>query len=230
VGDLVLSKSSVNSYLNCPLQWWFTYVLAAEGEMSEPATTGIAVHDLAEQTLNTGEPQSWQATDPNVRSLAMLWEKEVWPTIGKPLAVESQFIIDVDDVLYSGYVDYVTEGYLLCDLKTTGRKPQPGKYRLDMVGYWLGCRSLGIDTVAMRLDYLVRTQKPYYLPEMQDIPEDWEVEQFAATLSHVREDIDAGLFPPTGLTGWACRFCNHRNICGPYAAMPQKESNSADAA
>lgn len=228
MSDLVLSKSSVNSYLACPLQWWFTYVAAMPGETSDNATLGIAVHDLAEKTLRSGEPQSWQAIDKETRTLAALFEKEVWPTIGQPKYVEQSFIIEVDGILFSGYVDYVTESHILCDLKTTQRRPKPGKYRFDFVGYWLGLQTLGFDAIAFRLDYLVRTKHPYYLPEMQDLPEDWEVASFAATLREVSDNINAGLFPPTGLEGYACKWCNHRNVCGPYAAMPQKESNSAD--
>lgn len=224
MSDLVLSASSVNTYLSCPLQWWFTYILAAEGETNEAAQVGIAVHDLVEKTLRSGEAQSWQATEKEVRSLAALWEREVWPTVGTPKFIEQQFFLDVDGIAFSGWVDYVTDAHLLCDLKNVLRKPQPGRYRLNMVGYWLGCQSLGLEPVGIRLDYLVRTKTPYYLPEMQDIPDEWEVASFAATLKKVVAGIEAREFPPTGLTGWACRYCPHRSICGPYAAMPKEDA------
>jgi RecB family exonuclease len=49
--DLVLSASSVNAYLECPLRWYFSYVLAERGETTLKKVIGIAVHDAIEILL-----------------------------------------------------------------------------------------------------------------------------------------------------------------------------------
>lgn len=49
--ELVLSASSVNAYLECPLRWYFSYVLAERGETTLKKVIGIACHDAIEILL-----------------------------------------------------------------------------------------------------------------------------------------------------------------------------------
>jgi RecB family exonuclease len=51
VTDVVLSASSLNVYLDCPLQWYFSYVLAERGETSLKKVIGAAVHEAIEKVL-----------------------------------------------------------------------------------------------------------------------------------------------------------------------------------
>jgi CRISPR/Cas system-associated exonuclease Cas4 (RecB family) len=220
MSNLTLSASSVNSFLNCPRQWYITYVLGIKGETSESQSVGLAVHDHAEMSLRTGQPTSFVATG-EVKALSMVFEKEVMPDIGQALHIEEQFVLDIDGITYSGYIDYIDSQSRLRDLKTTARKPGPGKYRFNMVGYYLGATTMGWDVTALGLDYIVRTKKPYYLPEWQPLPDEDEVAAWAGTLHQVERGIEEGDFPPTGLDGWACKWCAHQSICGPYQAMKE---------
>ena len=220
MSGLTLSASSVNSYLACPRQWYLTYIMGMEGDDSPERQMGLDVHHLAEAALQSGKPSSFAATG-EMKTLAMLFEREVMPTIGTPQLIEGQFIIDVDGITYSGYIDYIDSQGRLRDLKTTGKKPRPGKYRLNMVGYYLGATTMGFDITALGLDYIVRTRHPYYLPEWQEMPDDEEVAGWAGTLHRVERGIEAGDFPPTGLDGWQCKYCQHQAICGPYQAMKE---------
>jgi RecB family exonuclease len=49
--ELVLSASSMNAYLECPLRWYFSYVLAERGETTLKKVIGIACHDAIEILL-----------------------------------------------------------------------------------------------------------------------------------------------------------------------------------
>lgn len=58
---VVLSASSVNSYLDCELQWWFSYVLAERGETTLAKVIGIAVHDAVELSLRMARDRDTMA-------------------------------------------------------------------------------------------------------------------------------------------------------------------------
>jgi hypothetical protein len=105
---------------------------------------------------------------------------------------------------------------ILRDLKTTGSRPKAGRYRFPMIGYWLGARELGSEPAIMQLDYIVRTQHPYYWPEVVAAPTDDDIAWFAATLHEADRAIRSGDYAPTGLGTRACASCGHRAICGPY--------------
>jgi len=114
---------------------------------------------------------------------------------------------------------------ILRDLKTTSRRPSPGRYHFNMTGYWLGARELGYEPDIMQLDYIVRTQRPYYWPEVVPAPDENELEAWAAILSAVARGVESGDYSPTGLGTRACVSCPHRAICGPYTRY--KEATDA---
>jgi len=239
---VVFSASSVNSYQTCHLQWWFSYVLGAEGEQSEPQRVGIKLHDFAERSLkNLGT--RYLTDDPEIADLATVWNDHILPTYRRPLLIEASFQLEVNGIPYSGildavdeqdmpppgsFVDWDSEGrdmidqyavyaLILRDLKSTRSRPQPGKYRFAMTGYMLGAEDLLQRKVdAAQLDWVVRTKHPYYWPEALEPIEDHDIAVFAATLETVAEGVEREEYEPTGLGTWACKSCNHRAICGPY--------------
>jgi len=231
----VFSASSVNAYLDCHLRWWFQYVAVVPYEPSEAQATGIEVHRVAE-VLIRGETASYdKALDPLVRVFA----DDIMPTIGQIMAVEEPFLIEVNGILYSGIFDLLdghegvfdTPYFALRDLKTTGSRPAKGKYRFNMIGYTLGARSLGYVVDEVRLDYIVRTLKPYYWPEVQPIPDEDEIDGWRATLENVADKVEQGDFEPTGLGTYVCSYCNFKSECGPYqrltAISPLREGTPA---
>lgn len=224
---VVYSASSVNAYQACHLQWWFTYVLLAEGEQSEAQATGIAVHDAAEKMLRgSWDFAAFWATETASRTvgdLAEVFHRDILPTYRNPVLIEASFQITVNDIPFSGILDAVDEqdvpwgfALILRDLKTTGSRPSPGKYRFAMTGYWLGAADLGYPPDAAQLDYIVRTKNPYYWPEVVDPIDDADIAVFAATLEAVADGVERSDFEATGLGTWACKSCGHRAICGPY--------------
>ena len=233
---VVLSASSVNTYVSCHLAWWFSYVAALPGERSEALDVGTAVHEAADLYLRGAVARDGVVhADPVLLPLERLFREEVMPTYGRAILVEEPFQIEVNGIPFGGTIDSLDEQrkswgveHILRDLKTTGSRPSPMRYRFNMVGYFVGVtEGLGHPVTAMQLDYIVRTKKPYYWPETQPIPDDYEVEGWAAQIEVVASGIARGDYQPTGLGTSACSWCGHRAQCGPYqrlnAASPLRE-------
>ena len=223
---VVFSASSINSYINCHLQWFFGYVAAMTGETSEPQRVGIAVHDAAETVLRKFPAPNYVdvlADHPSVIPLTEVFLRDILPTYRNPVLIEAEFQIEVNGIPYSGILDSVDEhdtpwgsSLILRDLKTTGSRPAGGRYRFAMTGYWLGATDLGYEPDAAQLDYIVRTKTPYYWPEVMDPITDDDISIFAATLETVANGVESGDYRPTGLGTWACKSCSFRGSCGPY--------------
>lgn len=241
---VVFSASSVNTYLDCHLRWYFSYVLNDEGEQSEAQAVGIAVHDVVEQVLKRTLPSDAFADDPVIGDLIRLFNREILPTYREPVLVETPFQITVNGIGFSGVIDALDRqdippamygdfstywaaevagivpqhANILRDTKTTSKRPAPGKYRFNMVGYYLGVtEGLDREVDAMQLDYIVRTQTPYYWPEVQALPDEDEIASFAATLERVADGVARGDYQPTGLGTYVCGYCPHQSTCGPLA-------------
>jgi hypothetical protein len=242
-GAVVFSASSVNAYLDCHLRWYFGYVLNEQGEQSEAQAVGIAVHDVVERILNRTGSNLDFIDDPVIGSLIRLFNRDILPTYRTPLLVEASFQIEVNGIGFSGIIDALdqhdvppamafpdfdmywaaeTAGMLpvaniLRDTKTTGKRPAAGKYRFNMIGYYLGVtEGLDHEVHAMQLDYMVRTMKPYYWPEVQQIPDEDEVGAWAAQLETVANGVARADYEPTGLGTYVCSYCSYAGICGPY--------------
>ena len=224
---VVWSASSVNAYQTCHLQWYFGYVLTEPGIVSEPQTVGIAVHDYAEKKLR----KEIAATYPHIMPLTIVFDHDILPTYRNPVLIEQPFQIEVDGIPFSGVIDSVDRqdigphptdyADILRDLKTTGKRPAPGKYWFNMVGYFLGARDLGYGISAIQLDYIVRTKTPYYWPEVVPLPDEDDVARWAGVLHDVAGGVERADYEPTGLGTYVCNFCPYRGICGPYKRLKE---------
>lgn len=148
------------------------------------------------------------------------YQELVAPTI-QPLFVEQEIQFEIDTVPYAGFIDLVDDTGRVRDLKTTKRKPSGRHdYALAMTGYAVGYRQLtGKVETGVTLDYIVRTQKPYYYPAASEGPiSDEGIATFAKVLSGVSERVQRGIFLPTGLNNSACSWCGYQAICPAYNA------------
>jgi hypothetical protein len=242
MSDLTLSASSISTYEACHLQWYFTYIEVRPEPYSEPRMVGLAVHEVAEWILknNSDSVPDFDNMSEHVASLVEVFTHEVYPTYGDPVLVEAGFELDVLGITYTGFIDSVDEHPIkpdedtfpeywaaelagkypraevtLRDLKTTKSRPRKGKYRDALIGYYLGARELGHEPDSIRLDYIVRTKKPYYWPEEQPVPDDDEIDLWAAQVERVANSITSGDWEATGVGTYVCNYCDHRDICGP---------------
>jgi len=148
------------------------------------------------------------------------YQEVVAPNI-QPLYVEQEIQFTMNDVPYAGFIDLVDDTGRVRDLKTTKRKPgAKTDYTLAMTGYAVGYRQMtGLVETGVTLDYMVRTQKPYYYPAATDGPiSDDGIATFASILSGVSESVQRGIFIPTGLQNNACSWCGYQKICPAYRA------------
>ena len=243
---LVLSASSVVTFLRCGQQWYFAHVAGIKSPPSLRQALGVAAHAAIEVNMRqkidstldlelddvldafstnydteiaeveTPEEDPGDLKDRGVR-LMTLHHTEVAPKI-QPLWVEQPVQFNVNNIPYSGIVDVVDDRHRVRDWKTTGQKPRPGSYLLNMVGYALGYRqATGETETEVVLDYLVRTKVPQYIPIASGGPIDQTaIVSFAGTIEQVAAAIQAGTFVPNGLLSGACSWCGYKNICPAY--------------
>ena len=228
---MILSASSISTYNDCHLQWYFTYVERRPAE-SAAMDLGQAVHDYAEDILKGNDIERWPPADDQAMGLIEVFQRDIYPTYGDPVLVEAGFELDVEGVTYTGFIDSVDAhvgpleqdgpllsspaNYILRDLKTSKSRPRKGKYRDPLIGYYLGARELGFPPDAMQLDYIVKTKTPYYWPEEQPVPDDDEIDVWAGQVARVAASIEMADWEPTGVGTWVCSTCPHKDICGPY--------------
>lgn len=222
--DLVLSSSSVQTYLNCHLQWWFEYMAAIPGTRNEAMEVGIATHTLVEEYL-LAKLGPVPAFNPAER-VGHVWKEadrllQVYPvSLIDPWLVEAQYQYEIGGILYQSILDVAEKDGVVRDLKTTSKRPsrRSDRYRISMTGHALGFRVL-TDMIETNIvvDYVVRTKTAYHWPvELGQLSDD-DVDLFEATLQGVAEGIDKADFEPTGLeSSWACAGCIHAAHCGPY--------------
>jgi len=188
-----------------------------------------------------------------VKAATDVFDRDILPTYRDPVLIEAPFQIEVNGIPFSGVIDAVdrqdippvpevdwdSEGRelivghlmpafanILRDLKTTGKRPRSGKYQFAMTGYFLGARDLGYEIDAIQLDYIVRTQHPYYWPEVMSVPDDDDIARWASELQDVAEGVQRADYEPTGLGTYVCLYCPYRGICGPLSRY-NKEVNHA---
>jgi hypothetical protein len=230
----VLSASSRSTWDDCHLQWYFQHVEKRPEPFSEPRDTGLRVHDAVEWILKDGSDSvpDFDNMSERVAELVTLFSHEVYPTYEAPVLVEAAFQLDVLGITYTGFIDSVDikefpgvdaleiipfpASVVLRDLKTTKSRKAKGKHRDALIGYYLGARELGQPVDYLQLDYLVRTKKPYYWPERQEVPDEDEIDQWAFQVERAAREIEEGDWEPTGLGTYVCNYCSFKDICGPY--------------
>jgi hypothetical protein len=228
----VLSASSVSTYEDCHLMWYFTYVEMRPEPPNEPRETGILMHDYAEAILKGEGEVGWPDGAPlgTLLPLADVFDQQIVPTYSEPVLIEAAFELDVEGIEYTGFIDSVDKqddplgamwgarGYrvVLRDLKTTKNRPRKGKYRDNLIGYGEGAKALGYPPDTYRLDYIVRTQTPYYWPEDQEVADPDEIDIWAANVVRVHRSIEEGDWEATGVGTYVCSYCPFKDICGPY--------------
>lgn len=243
---LVLSASSVTTFLRCGTQWENAYVKGIRLPPTLKQARGLAVHEAVEvnmrQKVDTREDlpisdvmdaahdayvrQAVDAIDDpkevaifagSTVDLAAVYHREIAPEI-QPIAVEIPVQFEIDGTPYSGQVDIIDEMERVRDTKTTARRPKPESYTIAMTGYALSYRQgTGKKETDTILDYVVATQKPYPLPITAGGPvTDSQVRSFATIVSNVAGAINAGRFVPNGITSGACGWCGYRIQCPAY--------------
>lgn len=201
---VVLSASSIATFLRCGQQWFYAYVERIVEPPSIRQSLGIAAHHAIERNMSqktfSGTDLPEEAVvdsfsdqydhlvvdveadddeDPGKAKddgvgLIRLHHRDVAPKI-QPFWVEEPVQFSVNGIPYSGTIDLVDDKNRIRDWKTTKRKPQQVSHLLQMTGYALAYRHrTGEVESEVVLDYLIRTKLPQYLPVASGGPIDGE--------------------------------------------------------
>jgi hypothetical protein len=229
---LVLSSSSVNTFLRCPRQWYHAYVERRRRPPSLKMARGIAGHTAIEYDLNaymvdevhqpteavvatfvdeydkvaqeteSDAKEKGELKDGGVRAVRH-WSQAIAPAV-EPVLVEQNGQFVINDVHYDWTADLKDRDGKVRDWKFSGRKPSGGSdYVLNMIGYAVGLRQVtGEVETGVQLDYMVCTKKPYHEPVSSGVVPDDAIDEFGAIVRGVHDQIQAGFFPPNGLQGY----------------------------
>lgn len=240
---VVMSGSSMNTFLRCGHQWYLANVVALRMPPNVRQVLGIAAHSAIEHNMaqkvvsrtdvtaeemvdvfsdqfdslvsdvESTAESPGEAKDDGVK-LVRLHRRDVSPRI-QPVWVEHAGQLTINDIPYAWTVDLADERGRIRDTKTTRYTPSSiDKYMLQMTGYALGFRQeTGRDETGLVVDVLSRTKVPRYTPLIGGTVSNRAVSAFAATLDSVYNSITNGDFPPNGLTNGACGWCGYAEIC-----------------
>jgi hypothetical protein len=169
---LVLSGSSINTFLDCGKKWDFAYVQRIKRPPRLKMLLGSAAHravelDLKEKMITGSDlPKAevqetfrdefvreaadtddqtddvGKMTDSGVKTVGV-WHDKVAP-VTHPAMVEQHVQYTIDGTVIDGTMDIVHEDGRVGDWKFTGRTPDKrgGTYLIPMVGYAIGYRRL----------------------------------------------------------------------------------------
>jgi CRISPR/Cas system-associated exonuclease Cas4 (RecB family) len=238
---IVLSGSSLGTFLRCGHQWYLAYVVqlkmppnvrmvlgtaahsAIEHNMAQKVTskTDVSAEEMADVFADNFDhlvkeaedtEDPGEAKDDGIK-LVKLHRREVSPRI-QPVWVEEAGQLTINDIPYSWTIDIADASGNIRDTKTTRYRPQLDKYMLQMTGYALGFRQrTGLTESDVVIDALVRTKVPYYAPLYGGTVNDRRTEAFVQTLESTHQAINAGTFVPNGLSNGACNYCGYADIC-----------------
>jgi CRISPR/Cas system-associated exonuclease Cas4 (RecB family) len=239
---VVLSASSMATYLRCGHQWYLAYVVRLKSPPSIRQAIGLAAHsavehNMAQKIVSREDVPVEEMTDvfsdqfesfvPEIEDpeepvgkakdsgigLVKLHRKEVSPLI-QPIWVEKSGQFEINGVPYSWTVDLVDDKGRVRDTKTKKASPRPEEFLLQMTGYALGYRhETGLIETDTVIDALVRTQVPKYVPVYGGRISEPREKAFADTVQTIYEGIEGDVFAPNGLSNGACSWCGYANAC-----------------
>lgn len=228
--ELILSASSIKSYLDCGYRWYLGNVLRVPARPSMAMLMGTAVHAGAEawhkrspvrveevirrsygaEVDSVAAPGSQEALEGLVAAVKAyrVYQQNIVPLLGAPVLVEAPFAIRVDGTLVTGQIDFADAD--VHDTKTTETpsKVRAEYHRLQLSIYRHGYRALtGHWPGRLILDIIGMNGR---WKQMEVEHDDREMADAVGLASH---GIIAGNFEPTGATSGACRHCPYLETC-----------------
>jgi hypothetical protein len=224
IAPLILSASSIRSYLTCGHRYYLESVLRIPAPHSMEAVIGIAVHAGAEAHVKSGPEAAgeamrssfadWVVSVPpggeipaldglvDAGKLLAMWKKHIAPTLGPMKLVESNFAITVDGTLVTGQIDFADQDVHDTKTTTTLSRFRPDSYRLQLSIYRHGFRALlGEWPRKLILDVLARNGR------WKQVEMEHDDRELADAVGVAAAGIMEGRFKPTGATSGACNWC-----------------------
>jgi DNA helicase II / ATP-dependent DNA helicase PcrA len=231
--ELVLSFSAIQSYRDCPKQFWFRYRQRLPSVQSAEAVQGTILHEvlrrageerrtgstITRERLHAMHAEVWETSRfPDPRRAATfrrlgLQQLEAFRATGgferTPDLVEREFSAAVDGFTLHGVIDRVDrteEGWLIIDYKS-GRPLARARRDLQVALYALGASTaLSLDPIELEVVYLAEGSAI----RLEDVS---KLQAEARTIAiDVAAKIRAGRFDPQPERR-KCRLCPYRLAC-----------------
>ncbi len=232
-----LSKSKINTYLKCPLEFKFQYIDEIEVEPNVYMQIGTNVHLIAEkfsekfgdelddvdienELVKIAFEENLYDLDNHIENLATFF-REVFVESNYKLFSQEEYLLD-ETHRFSGICDIILEdenGDLVVVDYKTGNSNSFSKYRRELCYYKLlvenvcerDVSSVGIfftkNGRLRLLDVCDEENKRKFLHSR-------EIDEAIDTFYHVRNEVNKGNFYPK--RQFLCKFCTYKHICDAY--------------
>ncbi len=233
-----LSKSKVNSYLKCPLEFKFQYIDEIEVPENKYMALGSDVHLIAENftekfgddicDIDTYNELLKIAHDldmeydltAHIDNLSTFFD-EMFVENDYSLFSNEEYLLDEEN-RFSGICDIILEDenneLVVIDYKT-GRSSSFSKYRLELCYYKLLVENVYGRKVSAVGIFFTKNGKLRLLDVCdEDNKRKYlnqnEINEAVDTLRKVRKDINNGIFPRR--RQFLCKYCTYSDLCDEY--------------
>lgn len=233
-----LSKSKINTYLKCPLEFKFQYIDEIEAEPNKYMVLGSDVHSVAETFADKFGDElddvninnelikimndldiGYDITE-HVDNLSLFF-KEVFVDNDYKLFSQEEYLLDEEN-RFSGICDIILEDengdLVVIDYKTSSSNSFH-KYRRELCYYKLLVENVYDRDVSSVGIFFTRNGRLRLLDVCDEDNKrkylnDAEISQAVDTLHYVRKQINNENFPAK--RQFLCKYCTYRHICGVY--------------
>ena len=233
-----LSKSKINTYLKCPLEFKFQYIDEIEAEPNKYMVLGSDVHSVAETFADKFGDELDEVNINNelikimndldigyditehVDNLSLFF-KEVFVDNDYKLFSQEEYLLDEEN-RFSGICDIILEDengdLVVIDYKTSSSNSFH-KYRRELCYYKLLVENVYDRDVSSVGIFFTRNGRLRLLDVCDEDNKrkylnDEEISQAVDTLHYVRKQINNENFPAK--RQFLCKYCTYRHICGVY--------------
>ena len=233
-----LSKSKVNTYLKCPLEFKFQYIDEIEVPSNKYMALGSDVHLVAEKFSEKFEDNlddvdienellkiaheeniGYDLTD-HIDNLGSFFKRAFVENDYK-LFCQEEYIVDEEN-RFSGICDIILEdenGELIVIDYKTSKSSSFSKYRLELCYYKLLVENVFEKPVSRVGIYFTKNGRLRLLDVCDEQNKRYylnndEIQEAIDTLHSVRKDINNGKFPAK--KQYLCRYCTYKDLCDEY--------------
>lgn len=233
-----LSKSKVNTYLKCPLEFKFQYIDEIEVPENEYMALGSDVHLIAERFAEKFE-DNLDDVDIKNELLKIALEEDIGYDLDEhidnlesffrrafvendyTLFCQEEYLLDEEN-RFSGICDIILEdenGELIVIDYKTSKSSSFSKYRLELCYYKLLVENVFKKPVSRIGIFFTKNGRLRLLDVCDEENKRYylnsdEIGEAIDTLHHVRGEINKGNFPAK--RQFLCRYCTYRGICDEY--------------